>query len=613
MAKPSSDPDRIAQSTPSDRTAPVNLPAIDSTEIPLEEEFEASRATRPIVAIIVATAVLYLARDILAPITAAVILAVIFSPIVSRLERFVGRMAASALVVLMAIAILGVAIYFVTVELTVVAAEVAGYSNNVAAKLTALGQHTPEWLQRVESGIADVEHQLQTNTSKTSNQTKTVVETSKSSVTDMLQPAIPVITAIIDIFLIIILLFFLLVGSSDLRERFVRLAARAKITIAAEAIQTAVATVSRYLLYYALINLTFGTLVGLVLWLIGLSHPAFWGGFAFMARFIPYIGAVFSALLPALVAFAIFPGWAHTIEILGAYIVLDQVSAQLFEPFLIGSGVGVAPVALLISAIYWAWLWGPIGLLISTPLAACLKIAGDYIEPLNFLALLLGAHTKGEDHQVYYGKLLELDYEGARALAIKYSDQHGLERTIKDLLLSTLELAHTEREQDHISQEVATYVVTSTRDIAKELGDRLNPGRLPTRARLLGVCPPGEKRFVELLLLLELLRQEGVAAGFAGENSTIPQIREFAAQFHPDQIYLFCATPDCLPAAIELAQDLHTDFPATVIVATGAAVQSASVELLKAGCARISEGFNETRRIARSLIRQRRPSVVRVR
>jgi predicted PurR-regulated permease PerM len=613
VATSSSDSDRIAQSTPPDRTAPVNLPAIDSPETPLEEEFEASRATRPIVAIIVATAVLYLGREILAPITAAVILAVIFSPIVSRLERFVGRMVSSAVVVLIAIAVLGVALYFVTVELTKVAAEVASYSNNIATKLTAIGQHTPEWLQRVEYGIADVQHQLQKSSSKENKQTNTIVETSKSSFTDLLQPAIPVITGIIDIFLVLILLFFLLVGSSDLRERFVRLAARAKITISAEAIQTAVGTVSRYLLYYSLINLTFGTLVGLMLWLIGLSHPGFWGGFAFMARFIPYIGAILSAVLPALVAFAIFPGWAHTIEILGAYVVLDQISAQLLEPFLIGSGIGVAPVALLISAIYWAWLWGPIGLLISTPLAACLKIAGDYIEPLNFLSLLLGAHTKGEDHQAYYTKLLELDAEGARSFAIKYSDQHGLERTIIDLLLPTLELAGTEREQDHISQEVALFIANSTREIAKELGDRLNAGRLPARARLLGVCPPGEKRFVELLLLLELLRQEGVAAGFAGENSTIPQIREFAHQFRPDQIYLFCATPDCLPAALELTQDLHRDFPATVIVGTGAAVQSASVELLKAGCARISEGFNETRRIARSLIRQRRPSVVRVR
>jgi predicted PurR-regulated permease PerM len=606
VAKLHVDPDRIEQHTPPDKLSRLDLPLTDAAESALEEEFEASRATRPLVAIIVATAVLYLGREILAPITAAIILAVIFSPIVSRLERLIGRVASSAVMVLVAIAVLGVAVYFVTVELTKVAAEVASYSNNIAEKLTSLGHHTPEWLQRVESGIADVQQQLQRTSHHQDHQAKTVVEKSGSSITDMLQPAIPVLTGVIDIFLILILLFFLLVGSSDLRERFVRLAARAKITIAAEAIQTAVGTVSRYLFYYATINLIFGTLVGVMLWIIGLTHPAFWGGFAFMARFIPYIGAITSAVLPALVAFAIFPGWSHVIEIVVSYVILDQISAQILEPFLIGAGIGVAPVALLIAAIYWAWLWGPIGLLISTPLTACLKIAGDYIEPLNFLSLLLGAPTKDEGHQAFYTRLLEMDATGARLLAIKYSDQQGFERTVRDMLLPTVELAASERQQDHISAEIDAYITASTRDIAKELGDRLIQSRLPARARLLGVCPPGERRFIELLLLLELLRQDGVAAGFAGENSTVPQIREFANRFRPDQIYLFCATPELLPAAVELARDLHGDFPGTIIIATGAAVQDGSVDLLKAGCARISEGFNETRRIARSLLRQRR-------
>lgn len=606
MAKLSVDPDRIEQPAAPDKSSPANVAPTDNTESPFEEEFEASRATRSLVAIIVATAVLYLGREILAPIMAAIILAVIFSPIVSRLERYIGRVASSAVMVLVAIAVLGIAIYFVTVELTKVAAEVASYSNNIAAKLNSLSHHTPEWLQRVESGIADVQQQLQRTSNHQNHQTKTVVEKSNSSLTDMLQPAIPVLTGVIDIFLILILLFFILVGSNDLRERFVRLAARAKITVAAEAIQTAVGTVSRYLFYYATINLIFGTLVGLMLWVIGLTHPAFWGGFAFMARFIPYIGAITSAVLPALVAFAIFPGWSHMIEIIVAYVVLDQISAQILEPFLIGAGIGVAPVALLIAAIYWAWLWGPIGLLISTPLTACLKIAGDYIEPLNFLSLLLGAHTKDEDHQAYYTRLLEMDAEGARSLAIKYSDKHGLERTIRAMLLPAVELANAERQQDHISLEVSAYITSSTRDIAKELGDRLIQVRLPARARLLGVCPPGEKRFVELVLLFELLRQDGVAAGLAGENLTVPQIREFAKRFRPDQIYMFCATSEYVPAAVELAGDLHSDFPGAIMIATGAAVQEASIELLKAGCSRISEGFNETRRIARSLIRQRR-------
>jgi predicted PurR-regulated permease PerM len=97
--------------------------------------------------------------------------------------------------------------------------------------------------------------------------------------------------------------------------------------------------------------------------------------------------------LPTLVAFAVFSGWSKSIEVLGSFIMLDQIAAHLVEPFLIGRGIGVAPAALLISTMYWAWLWGVPGLLIAIPLTACLKVAGDYLPPLGFLAILLGAET----------------------------------------------------------------------------------------------------------------------------------------------------------------------------------------------------------------------------
>ena len=129
-----------------------------------------------------------------------------------------------------------------------------------------------------------------------------------------------------------------------------------------------------------LTNLGYGIAIGIVAWLLGLPHAAFWGALAFLLRFIPYVGALASAVLPTLVAFAIFPGSSRSFEVLGSFVILDQAVAQFVEPFLIGRGVGVSPVALLVSAMYWAWLWGIPGLLLATPLTACLKVAGDYIS-----------------------------------------------------------------------------------------------------------------------------------------------------------------------------------------------------------------------------------------
>src|SRR5208282_3904083 len=118
-----------------------------------------------------------------------------------------------------------------------------------------------------------------------------------------------------------------------------------------------------------------GVTIGAVVWFLGLPNPIFWGGLAFLLRYVPYVGTLIATILSATVAFAVFPGWNKSLEVVGAFILLDQISAQLVEPFLIGRGIGLSPVALLIAAMYWSWLWGVAGLLLATPLTACLKVA----------------------------------------------------------------------------------------------------------------------------------------------------------------------------------------------------------------------------------------------
>ena len=350
---------------------------------------------RTILAVIVATVVLYFGKDILLPLAMASILAVAFSPIASRLEPFVGRFVSAALVVLLAISAVGAIGYFLTVELTSVAVEVAGYSDNIATKLAGLQGSTPAWLQSIEYGVKDVERQLQKNDPGTPGGPPRLVQAqaAPAALNEALGPAWPILSGFGKSLLIIVLLFFLLYGRRDLRDRLVRLAARARIPVAAHAIETAAGAVGRYLLLLSLTNLGFGIAIGIAAWLLGLPHAAFWGALAFLLRFIPYVGALGSAVLPTLVAFAVFPGWSKSFEVLGSFVILDQVAAQLVEPFLIGRGIGVSPVALLVSAMYWAWLWGLPGLLLTTPLAACLKVAGDYIPELGFFAILLGADS----------------------------------------------------------------------------------------------------------------------------------------------------------------------------------------------------------------------------
>jgi len=564
-------------------------------------------AARPLLGIVIAAAVLYFAKDILMPLAMAAILAVIFSAIASRLEQFIGRFASSAVVVVTVVIAIAALTYFLAVQLTAVAVGVTEHSENIARKINAVQGSTPDWLAHIEFGIKSIQQQLQSAQPRP-ERPPTILQAaagSSSTVDQILRPAMPVLSDLTDGLLIIVLFFFLLYGREDLRYRFVRLTARIRVTLSAEAIATAGSTVSHYLLLFSLVNFGYGSSIALVMWALGLPNPVFWGALAFMLRFIPYVGALISAVLPTLVAFAVFPGWARTLEVFGTFIVLDQVAGQFVEPFLIGRGIGLSPLALLVSVMFWAWLWGLPGLLLATPLTSCLKVAGDYIPGLNFLTILLGADEGLEDYQDYYRKLLEVDQPGARALAVRYCDEKGLEPVLVNVILPALAMMGQERAEDHISPENQKFIVNTTDELIGELGNRFNRPLLTPRIRVLGVCAPGEIHTLGLKILLELFRQDGVAATFLGEGKTADEIVEFAKRFLPNIICLSCTFSDCIPAALELVRSLKSALPDQIILAGGnAAIEHAS-DLLAAGCFELSSTREQARRTVRRYALQR--------
>jgi predicted PurR-regulated permease PerM len=303
--------------------------------------------------------VLSYAKDILMPLTMAALLAVIFSPVASRLDRFVGRFVSAALVVVAAVTIVVGIGYFVTVELTSVAVQVTDYTDNIAAKLTTLKGSTPEWMVRVEGAIKDVEQQIGDVTPRAPRAKAVSVVQAPAIPSDLQQavkPALPILSGLFDALLIVVLMFFLLYGRNDLRDRLVRLAARGRITLSAEAIGTAGEAVGHYLLLFALTNLGYGVAIGLTIWMIGLPNPILWGALAALFRFVPYVGVPIAAILPMFVAFAVSPGWSESVEVFAAFVILDQIVSYLVEPFLIGRGIGLSPLGLLFSAMFWGWL-----------------------------------------------------------------------------------------------------------------------------------------------------------------------------------------------------------------------------------------------------------------
>jgi predicted PurR-regulated permease PerM/methanogenic corrinoid protein MtbC1 len=588
------DPSRDKESSARDECANTALDSRPSHACADESEAEHGRVARPAIALVVTTAVLYLGKDILLPLALASILALVSSPVVNRLERFVGRLISATLLVVIALAGVILLAYFLSVELTSVAVELTAYSDNIADKLSSLQHKTPQWLLQVEDSVKDIERQLALSNpqKRRSNQTVTAIQ-GQSSVREMVEPALPLLTGIGDGLLVVALLFFLLYERKALRARFVRLAARSRVTIAAEAIDAAGEIVGQYLLIYALLNAGFGVAIGLVTWWFGLPHPWFWGVLSALFRFVPYVGAFTSALLPTAVAFAISPGWRVSLELLGSFIVFDQVLAQFVEPVLIGRGIGISVVALLISAMYWAWLWGPVGLILAVPMTACLKVAGDFIPALNFFSLLLGADNPTDGYQDFYRCLLERDGAGARELALRHTDEYGLEDTLDRFLTPAVLLVAEERGEDHVGEELGRSVLETIRELIPQLGTRAGGEHFASTIRALGFCAPDDPHSLGLLMLLEQLRRNGAIVRFLSDETMPEDIKERITNFSPHVVCISCTVTEGVANALQTVEMLNREFPGLMIIAGGRAAAAAFQKFLDAGCKRVCRDRSE--------------------
>jgi methylmalonyl-CoA mutase cobalamin-binding subunit len=233
-------------------------------------------------------------------------------------------------------------------------------------------------------------------------------------------------------------------------------------------------------------------------------------------------------------------------------------------------------------------------------------VAGEHIPALNFFALLLGGERNLETHDDFYRMLLELDSTGARAIAIRYCDENGLERTFDDILAPALKLAGKEHAERHISDDNMAFILSFVGEFIQDLGIRFCASRAGSRSRVLGVCPPGEAHSFGLLMVLELSRCAGAAVKFSGEGKSVQETGELARLFSPDVVCLSCTLSECLPAAVELTDALKREFPRLTIIAGGVAALSYPAALLRAGCSQICASRSQTHRAIRQMVTGRR-------
>jgi predicted PurR-regulated permease PerM len=413
--------------------------------------------------------VLWAAQAVLLPLALGIILAFTLTPLVRVFDRLrLPRIMGVTLTTLLALGAVGGIGYVVFNQFSDLSTQISQYTSSMRRKAADLRLGNDAALRQLTRAFDRVTEQLDDNAEELRRAQPVRVVPPRLTPTERLQQvASSVFEPIASGVIVIVLVMFMLGQREDLRDRFIRLIGSHNVTLTTRLMDEAAHRVSQFLVAQTLINIAFGTVIGLGLYWIGVPYAALWGGLTAVLRFVPYVGTLLSALIPAALAFAIFPGWTETLQTLALFLTLDLLTAYFVEPVVFGHRTGVSSFALLISALFWIWVWGPIGLLLSTPLTVCIAVAGRHVRSLRFLAVMFADEPALRPHMRFYQRLLARDEDEANNLIKQKLDELGPVPALDAILTPALALAAQHYKHREISAEDALFVVSAISKIVQ--------------------------------------------------------------------------------------------------------------------------------------------------
>jgi predicted PurR-regulated permease PerM len=389
---------------------------------------------------VVIVSALYLARDVLIPITLAIFLTFFLAPVVKLLQRArLPRVAAVIVSVTLALAIILLLGAVIGSQLRSLVENAPQYQSTINEKYESLHRAVTDLAKQATGRLGAVYQPLKPaagasgDAAPDESPIPVVVQSATSGYLETGRQVLePILSPLATVAIVFVVTIFILVQKEDLRDRLIRLFGSNDLHRTTLAIDEATRRLTRYFLLQASINASFGFLIGVGLYFIGLPSPALWGLLAALLRFIPYVGSITAAVLPIALAAAVDPGWSSALWTAGLFIVAEGAAGQVLEPVVYGSSTGLSPTAVVVAAIFWGWIWGPIGLILSTPVTLCLVVVGRHVRRLEFFDVLLGDRPALTPVETLYQRLLAGDADEiseqadtllkARALSSYYDD-----------------------------------------------------------------------------------------------------------------------------------------------------------------------------------------------
>ena len=539
-------------------------------------------------------AALYFAREILIPLAFALILTFLLTPVAALLQkRYTGRVVSVLATVVVAVVVAAGIGWIIASQLVDVANQLPQYRENIHAKIEAFHFPATGGVGLAAKSVREVAQEL-TSPGEPSpafvpqgpnrKQSKAppaplspvpvrIVAPAASGWTELRDLGTPVLAPLGRAGFVLIFTVFMLFKREDLRNRLLRLAGLGRLNVMTQALDDASGRVSRYLLMQVLVNAGFGILFGAGLYLIGVPNPALWGVLAGILRIVPYVGTTIAATLPIALSLAVFDGWLKPLCVFLLVAGLELIIANFIEPWLYGARVGISSLALLVSAVFWTVLWGPAGLILSTPLTVCLVVLGRYVPQLSFLHILLGDEPVLAAEAQIYQRLLAMDQVEAHTIVSGLLKGRPLVELYDSVLIPALSLAEQDRHKGAIDTAREEFLFLSINEMVVEfseyqLEERASEDAAPhLNARIL--CLPAHDRADEVTaaMLAQLLEQKGFPTLSLPIAESSPD--EWLALLHAgggDIICISALPPYAFAPARAMCKQIRARFPELKVV-----------------------------------------------
>jgi predicted PurR-regulated permease PerM len=545
-------------------------------------------------------ATLYFARVVLVPFALAMLFSFLLSPLVRGLERArLPRAISVLLVVVVSMAVVGSIGVAVTNQLVDVTNQLPNYKANIKKKVESVRGSNRAAFVRATEAVNELSREVVETPSATVPTAHQHKPFGASEPADNRPVEVQVVQApngpweflygwlgtVGVAGIVMVFTVFMLLRREDLRNRFIRLVGHSHLNVMTQALDDASHRISKYLLLQFLVNASYGLVVGLGLHFIGLPNALLWGVIAAVLRFLPYVGPPVGALFPTVLSLAVFDGWARSLMIIGLFLVIEIIVANFLEPMLYGAQTGISSLAILVAAVFWTLVWGPVGLVLSTPLTVCLVVLGRYVPQLKFLHILLGDEPVLTPEAQFYQRLLAADHREARQVLEDHLEGKSLLELYDSVVIPALGLAERDRHQNDLDEAVERFICQSTRELIEELHencaevrempvveaeghDSENAATQSVNApRTKVVCVPVRDEADEIVgtMLAQLLERNGHETQCISLGTTVEMLEQIVNE-NPDVVFLSALPPFALTYARTLYKKVRARLPDVRIV-----------------------------------------------